>query len=128
LTTSSAVSYIRHEVRTIMWQYVSLCRDQEGLLEAQRRISELQQSLSTLDREDNGNTASLLQWAETSNMLLVARLVIAAALQRCESRGSHWRRDYPTSDETLAGYHYRFVRANPTTTLATSQQEVIAHA
>src|SRR5947199_446245 len=105
---SSTIADIRREVRSIMWQYVSLCRDQEGLLEAQRRIYELLQSLSILDREDNENTASLLHWAETSNMLLVAELVIAAALRRCESRGSHWRLDYPASDETLAGYHYMF--------------------
>ena len=33
------------------------------------------------------------EWLETVNMLKVAELVIAAALQRRESRGSHWRLD-----------------------------------
>jgi len=45
-------------------------------------------------------------------MLIVAELVIAAALQRCESRGSHWRRDYEALDETLNGCHYAFQRMN----------------
>ena len=45
---------------------------------------------------------------ETLNMLLVAKLVIAAALERRESRGSHWRLDYPSLDENLTAKHYAF--------------------
>ena len=41
-------------------------------------------------------------------MLKVAELVIAAALQRRESRGSHWRLDYPVPNEMLTGHHYAF--------------------
>ncbi len=41
-------------------------------------------------------------------MLKVAELVIAAALQRRESRGSHSRLDYPVLNEQLTGVHYAF--------------------
>ena len=41
-------------------------------------------------------------------MLKVAELVIAAALQRRESRGSHSRLDYPAPNEMLTGRHYVF--------------------
>ena len=54
----------------------------------------------------NNNLAAA--WLETINMLKAAELVIAAALQRRESRGSHWRLDYNTPDETLANRHYVF--------------------
>jgi succinate dehydrogenase/fumarate reductase flavoprotein subunit len=47
-------------------------------------------------------------WQETLNMLLVATLVIASALERRESRGSHWRMDYPFLDENLTAKHYAF--------------------
>jgi len=70
----------------------------------------------------------VLQWMETSNMLQVAELVIAAALQRCESRGSHWRRDYEKLDETLTNCHYALVRATLPETLDTPLKKVIAHA
>jgi aspartate oxidase len=36
------------------------------------------------------------------NLLLVARLIATAALRRAESRGAHWRSDYPQADAALA--------------------------
>ena len=38
------------------------------------------------------------QYLELQNMRLVARLMVNAASQRAESRGSHYRADYPTTD------------------------------
>lgn len=37
---------------------------------------------------------------ETSNLLCVARVLVAAALERRETRGCHWRDDFPERDET----------------------------
>src|SRR3989440_417139 len=106
----TALSHIRCELRSIMWQYVSLCRDQEGLLEAKCRINELRWALFAEGAGENEGTVSAAQWIETGNMLQVAELVTTAALQRCESRGSHWRSDYDALDETLSACHYVLVK------------------
>jgi L-aspartate oxidase len=122
-------SDIRQELRQVMWQYVSLCRDQEGLLEARRWVSELRNALDTGMLMDVATMTPRLM--ETVNMLQVAELVIAAALQRRESRGSHWRSDYETTDETLAGCHYVFqpmYTAANETEHSVSLQEVGLHA
>jgi succinate dehydrogenase/fumarate reductase flavoprotein subunit len=66
--------------------------------------------------------------AETTNMLLIAELVINAALQRRESRGSHWRSDYASLDETLTGVHYAYIKASSQPETKTPGQEVLAHA
>jgi succinate dehydrogenase/fumarate reductase flavoprotein subunit len=59
-------------------------------------------------------------------MLLVAELVIAAALKRRESRGSHWRADYQSMDANLAGQHNVFQRAGiDADGLAQPQEEVM---
>jgi L-aspartate oxidase len=107
----------RQELRKIMWQNVSLSRSQDGLLEARERVHELRQQMK--------GDATTRQSLETSNMLLTAELVIAAALQRQESRGSHWRLDYQTPDENLAKQHYAFQSARTISLL--QQEEAILH-
>ena len=119
---------MRSEVRRIMWQFVSLRRDQSGLLEAKQHIQALRQSLLALSKEASEQTMHTARGKETENMLLVAELVIAAALKRCESRGSHWRSDYEQLDETLTGCHYAFMREMPAMTEANPRQEIIAYA
>ncbi len=100
---------IRREMRQIMWQYVSLSRDEKGLYEAQHQLgvlrSRIQGAASAGDTGVSTPRATMV-WIETMNMLLVAQLVIATALLRQESRGSHWRADYQEQDEQLAHLHY----------------------
>ncbi|GHO86140.1 L-aspartate oxidase [Dictyobacter formicarum] len=116
-----STAQVRRTVRQLMWQYVSLCRDQEGLLEAQCQIQQLRAALFLADEQD---TFTL----ETLNMLLVSELVITAALERRESRGSHWRLDYQNSDAYLATRHLAFVplHSDPYGTLEL-QKEAVSH-
>ena len=92
---------IEQKLRELMWRYVSLVRNREGLLIARQQIRLMRWDLvSTADQRE----------MEIANMLQVAELVVAAALERCESRGSHWRLDHQYQDETLARQHYAFHR------------------
>ncbi len=67
-------------LRNLMGRYAGVIRDADGLREAARNIA-------LLDRENSK--------ARFSNMLTAAKLVVAGALQRTESRGGHFRSDYP---------------------------------
>lgn len=118
----------RRELRQVMWQAVSLLRDEAGLLEARKRVQQLQQQLLASNPE-KAKAISAVHF-ETSNMLQVAGLVIAAALRRAESRGSHWRHDYPVSDPSCEGLHYAFQRAESIASQEISggsQQEAVFH-
>ena len=70
-----------HVLRAAMTRHVGLERDAEGLREALAVIARLEQT--------SGGEPALL------NMLASARLVTAGALKREESRGGHWRGDFP---------------------------------
>jgi L-aspartate oxidase len=72
-------------IRRLMWEKVGLVRDEEGLSQA---LDELDR-LSARHRHAAG---------EARNLLEVGRLVAAAALARRESRGGHYRSDYPVPD------------------------------
>ena len=104
--SEEAIARLRRDLRQVMWQHVSLSRDQAGLLEARTRLGNLRAGLlEQLPSWPPGVEADPA-WQETVNMFVVAELVIAAALQRRESRGSHWRSDYDFQDDSLAGAHY----------------------
>jgi L-aspartate oxidase len=76
---------LKHDVRRLMWEKVGVIRDQKGLTAA----------LSELDALSEGNPQAA---GEARNLLGVARLVAAAALARRESRGGHYRSDFPQPD------------------------------
>jgi len=102
---------VQRELRQIMWQYVSLCRDHDGLVKAKRKVEDLRNGLLPVGMVERIEGHDVRNRAEIINMLQVAGLVIEAALQRRESRGSHWRSDFGTPDEALASHYYIFQRS-----------------
>jgi L-aspartate oxidase len=74
-----------------MWRDVSLRRDAKRLTEATETLRSL--------------AASGPMDPETANMLLAAQLIATAALAREESRGGHFREDFPHRDAALDGVH-----------------------
>jgi fumarate reductase (CoM/CoB) subunit A len=87
---------LKEELQAVMWDKVAIIRNQEGLTSALSHIQELQASMSRLTVPDGkGFNRYLLDALELENMLLVAELVTRSARIRKESRGSHYREDYP---------------------------------
>ena len=77
------------DLRNVMYANVGLVRTESGLREAHARIAELEAAFPSATNE-------------LRNLLVVARLIADAAFARRESRGSHYRTDYPHTDEALA--------------------------
>jgi L-aspartate oxidase len=75
-----------HVLRAAMTRHVGLERDGESLAKALGVIARLEQT--------SGGEPAML------NILATARLVTAAALARTESRGGHWRSDFPLTSKT----------------------------
>jgi L-aspartate oxidase len=75
----------------MMWDKVGILRDGDGLAGAARTLAFW---------HGDGECARERQAQELANLVLVGRLVTEAALARRESRGAHYRTDYPeTSPE-----------------------------
>jgi L-aspartate oxidase len=92
---------ILDETRKLMSANVGISRSGSGLELALSRLSELTgiltcSEINSLDTELHPYE-KVVRLCEVQNVLLVARLVALAALQREESRGSHFREDYPES-------------------------------
>ena len=83
------VEVTRNAVRRVMSEHVSIVRDEAGLRVASKQLAEWR------------STGCSLAERETANLLLCSRLIASAALARRESRGAHYRADFPgTSDAT----------------------------
>jgi len=90
---------LTRRLKGAMWEGCGVVRDRDGLLEAWREVDELEAALVTVAVP--GPVAANYAWQEAldlRNQLTVARAVLAAALTREESRGAHFRSDFPAAD------------------------------
>lgn len=86
---------LRDTLKETMWTNVGIIRNTSDLQKAQGDVSRLRKESNTITRQSD----SIVYALETIEMLHVAQLIIVAALQRTESRGAHYRSDYPTIDK-----------------------------
>ena len=77
------------ELRGVMWRYAGLLRDAEGLRAAERALDALGAAMPR---------GLYRRAVEARNLHVVAELIVAAALGREESRGAHFRNDFPERD------------------------------
>jgi L-aspartate oxidase len=81
----------RTDLQRLMWEAAGLSRNGPDL---ERALAELKLWKSP--------TVTDAKAAEDANLLVVARAVMSSALARHESRGGHYRTDFPDSDPALA--------------------------
>lgn len=93
---------IKRRIRDIMWDYANVAgRTGEGLEIALREIESIRDEKLPLVYASAKNIRFNLEWAEcfeVENMLTVAEMTLRAALARTESRGLHFREDFPRID------------------------------
>ncbi len=84
-------SELREWVRDLMWQRTGILRDGEGLATA---AAELRTACNRLLKAPHAHPEEV----EAAAMIQAARLITEAALLRTESRGGHYRTDYPAEN------------------------------
>ena len=85
-------------IRDLMWRSVGLFRDGARLNEAARELDARWSELAPL--LDEGSAADR-DWLRAANIVTVGRLMAHAALRRQESRGAHYRLDFPARDDSV---------------------------
>ncbi|WP_309728200.1 L-aspartate oxidase [Chamaesiphon sp. OTE_75_metabat_556] len=110
---SQQVSSIRQELPRLMWQAAGICRDRTSLETAIDRVKLLQTEFNllaigqlisqltppiTINLPAGISQQDLYIWGETRNLLDIGLTILTGALMRTESRGGHYRTDFPTLD------------------------------
>ena len=83
--------FVRTELQSLLWGGAGLFRSAEGLASARSRL----ESWSSPPQQSAGHSFAAV---EDRNLLAIAGLIVGAALERRESRGAHYRDDYPETD------------------------------
>ncbi len=96
----------RRKYRKLMMEKAGIIRDEKKLKEM---LSFIKQNLDDLSNIKAVNQ----QFWEFKNMLTVGKLIVLAALKRIESRGGHYRSDYPESKPSWRKKHILFNIENP---------------
>ncbi len=92
-TSQERIAAIRQELRELTWRSAGICRNAEAMETAIAQIQNLQQEIATLRSKTR-------LWVETHNLIDFAYLLVKSALFRTESRGAHFRLDYPDTSST----------------------------
>ena len=115
------IELIRSQLPALMWHSAGICRTQSVLEEAIAHVSSWRSELGNLDigqyilnlsprdniqLESENAQQQLKLAAETMNLLDIGYLVLKSAAFRTESRGGHYRSDYP---ETAASWQVHTV-------------------
>ncbi|NEA58808.1 L-aspartate oxidase [Streptomyces sp. SID13666] len=115
--TPLLASEARYEIQRIMTAGAGVLRSAASLAGAATALERLH-TASVEDLERDGKTAEpCVETWEASNLSLVARVLVAAARRREETRGCHWREDRPDRDDDRWRRHL-VVRLTPNGTLA----------
>ena len=94
---------VRREMQWLMMDKCSLFRDKKSLEQALTEIRQLQNRYKNLSLTHQGKEFNyeLEEALELGNMLKIAEVIVFSALQREESRGAHYRTDYPERNDEL---------------------------
>jgi succinate dehydrogenase / fumarate reductase flavoprotein subunit len=97
---------LQHALQDMMQDLVGIVRQEKEMLQALDRIRQLQARAEHVgvggNREYNPGWHTAI---DLNNLLIVSEMVILAALERKESRGAHFREDYPSKDDKLGSFN-----------------------
>ncbi|MEX0914215.1 MAG: FAD-binding protein, partial [Demequina sp.] len=109
------VSDLRLELQEIMDRNVQVFRTEESLTEAQAVVTSLKERFANVAIHDRGQrfNTDLLEAIELGFLLDLSEVVIAGALARTESRGGHYREDFPDrNDDTFMMHTMAYATAD----------------
>lgn len=93
---------LRQRMKETMMEYCSVFRDEQGLERALNEIRDLRERYRNVGLSNRGRRFNyeLMEALELDNMLVQAEVILTSALIREESRGAHFREDFPKRDDS----------------------------
>jgi fumarate reductase flavoprotein subunit len=95
--SAGALEAVRDALARVMWDDVGILRDAAGLQRAIATLDELDRAHAAcgVDGHDRAFHPGWHDWMNLRNLLQVSRTIAVSALAREDSRGAHYREDFP---------------------------------
>ncbi|MDD3236496.1 MAG: L-aspartate oxidase [Candidatus Gastranaerophilales bacterium] len=100
------VNKLRYQLQEMMWQNVGIVRNQKNLEIAEKELEKIKTAFQYSDK------CTTREEYELRNLITVAGLIIEFALNRKESRGAHYREDFPQKADIAC--HHTYSKENKT--------------
>jgi len=94
--SSSEVKQLKRSIKKLMWDKVGIIRQEDNLQEALRQIEHWEKETHILCFEP--------EWIDLKSMLKTSWLTVKMALSRKESRGAHFRKEYPKKNKAYLNH------------------------
>lgn len=93
---SADIAAQKQRLQSQMWQHAGLLRNADGLLAMQHELDAMREQIPSAAQRDA---------IELANLHAVAEMIVRSALAREESRGGHYRNDFPLRDDAHYAKH-----------------------
>ena len=95
------IDKLRQAFQDCMTQYCGVFRTEELMREGLEKLQQLQQQYQQIYLDDKGKlwNSEVIEALELRSLMIVGQMILTSALHRQESRGAHYREDYPTRDD-----------------------------
>lgn len=97
---NGGIKKLKKQLQEIMWKYAGIIRNEKGLNIARKKIIDLEKKFKIIKK--NAINEEII---ELKNLILLGKIIIAAALRRKESRGTHFMEDYPEKNYKIWQKH-----------------------
>lgn len=105
-TEDERVDALVERLQRAMWEHAGLLRDEDSLRAAQAELAGCRASVARMTQEGEGGR----RLNEAKSLCIVAESILKSGLARTESRGAHYRSDFPQRDDERFRKHSIFGR------------------
>jgi len=95
------INLLREELLTLMWEKVGILRNADDLTAALGHLEELEDTLHHTGIGDQSRSFNLTwhDWLNLESQIVVSKAIVQASLARKDSRGAHFREDFPETGD-----------------------------
>ncbi len=100
-TGNYRINQVRQAFQDCMTEYCGVFRTEDILHSGFEKLQEIQQKYSQIYLDDKGKcwNTEIIEALELQSVMVVGQMIMASAVNRRESRGAHFREDYPQRDD-----------------------------